>query len=860
MTRYNFREIEAKWQNYWQNEKTFQTKRDPSKPKYYVLEMFPYPSGRIHIGHVRNYTLGDVIARFKKAQGYNVLHPMGWDSFGLPAENAAMEKKVHPKEWTYKNIEAMKLQMRSIGFSYDWDYEIATCSPDYYKHQQDLFLEFYKNGLIYQKESWVNWDPIDNSVLANEQVVDGKGWRSGALVERRKLNQWFLRITDFSEALLNDIDILQDWPERVRIMQRNWIGKSTGAKISFKIIGSRETIDVYTTRPDTLFGASFCAIAPDHPFALKLGQTDPKLKEFQQECRQVSTSERDIDTLDKVGYNTGIKLLHPFIPHQEIPLYVVNYVLMEYGLGAVYGCPAHDQRDFEFAKKYNLPILPVIEPENNQTHDYSKAPYLGNGKINESDFLNSLSVDQAKAKAIERLEELREGSSMVVYRLRDWGISRQRYWGCPIPIIHCDQCGVVPVPTKNLPIELPDDVDFSIPGNPLDRHPTWKKTICPQCNRHATRETDTLDTFFDSSWYFARFCSPKEADQAFDKEAVNYWLSVDQYIGGIEHAILHLLYARFFTKALQKCGKLDISEPFKALMTQGMVCHETYKDSHGNWLTPQDIHKGEDGSYVKIIDNTPVVVGRTEKMSKSKKNVVDTDDMIEAFGADATRLFMLSDSPPEKDLEWTSGGIDGSWRYVNRLWTLIHVYGNRLKAVPKISKPSQFSEMATELRRYTHKTLMAVTSDIEKFKFNRAVALIREFTNFLESYENKAQKSIQEQDVLFSIQEAMDVLIIMLNPMMPHLAEELWQFMHPESLCHDQQWPTYDSTLVVDSILNIAIQVNGKLRGSITIERNTKDEDVKKAALAHENVIKTMDGGIPKKVIYIQGRIVNVLM
>ncbi|MDP3532356.1 MAG: leucine--tRNA ligase [Alphaproteobacteria bacterium] len=855
MSRYNFREIETKWQAYWRDQKIFQTKRDPSKPKYFVLEMFPYPSGRIHIGHVRNYTLGDVIARFKKAQGFNVLHPMGWDSFGLPAENAAMEKKIHPKEWTLKNIEAMKVQLNTIGLSYDWDYEIATCSPDYYKHQQRLFLDFYENGLIYQKESWVNWDPIENTVLANEQVIDGKGWRSGAQVERRLLKQWFMKITDFSEELLNDIDDLEDWPERVRIMQRNWIGKSLGAKIAFKVIGtSRETIDVYTTRPDTLYGASFCAIAPDHPFAVKIAESDGSLREFQRECRQIKTSERDIDTLDKVGYDTGYKLRHPFIPHLEIPLYVVNYVLMDYGLGAIYGCPAHDQRDFEFAKKYNLPILPVLAPLGGKFHDYTKDPYLGDGTLINSDFLNNMNVEDAKQATILRLEELREGNSMTVYRLRDWGISRQRYWGCPIPVIHCDQCGVQPAPISDLPIELPDDVDFSIPGNPLDRHPTFKKVNCPKCGRHAKRETDTLDTFFDSSWYFARFCSPTLKDQPFNKQDVNYWLPVDQYIGGIEHAILHLLYARFFTKALKKCGKIDISEPFKALMTQGMVCHETYKDAHGNWLTPQEITKKDDGSIIKISDGSNVIVGRTEKMSKSKKNVVDTDDMIMTYGADATRLFMLSDSPPEKDLEWTSSGIDGSWRYINRLWLLIENLESFL-GDGQFAMPNSFSDHALSLRRMTHKTIQSVTNDIEKFKFNRVVAQIREFTNFLESY-NLSQLI----DVKWSVKEALDALILMLNPLMPHLAEELWGRINPESKCHDTSWPKFDATLVIDDELPIAIQVNGKLRGSIIIKRDDLEEDVKKRALSHDNVLKTIGDAKIKKVIYVSGRIVNVLI
>lgn len=847
MSRYPFQDIEKKWQRYWEDNHSFKTGTDTSKPKYYVLEMFPYPSGRLHMGHVRNYTLGDVIARYKTAQGLNVLHPMGWDAFGLPAENAAIERKVHPKAWTYDNIAVMRDQFKSVGLAFDWSHEFATCDPSYYKHQQALFISFYENGLVYRKEAWVNWDPKENTVLANEQVVDGKGWRSGAPVERRKLKQWFLKITDYADDLLQSLDTLTEWPDRVRLMQQNWIGKSHGATLRFRIKDSKETLEVYTTRPDTLYGASFCAIAPDHPLALKLAETSPRLQEFQKECRAVRTSERDIDTLDKVGYDTGVKIMHPFIPHLELPLFVTNYVIMDYGLGAIYGCPAHDQRDFEFAKKYKLPILPVIKPKDG-THSYDKTPYLGDGTYIDSDFLNGMSIEQGIKATIDKLESQHQGKGKTVYRLRDWGVSRQRYWGCPIPVIHCDVCGVQPVPLDQLPIVLPEDIDFSIPGNPLERHTEWKKTTCPKCGKHAFRETDTLDTFFDSSWYFARFTSTQEANQPFNREKLNYWLPVDQYIGGIEHAILHLLYARFFTRALKKCGFTQVEEPFKALMTQGMVCHQTYQDNQGNWLFPEEVKK-EGDSFVIKADGRPVTAGRIEKMSKSKKNVIDTEEMIASYGADATRLFMLSDSPPEKDIEWTTSGIDGASRYLNKLWGLVTDF---VASADRANKPTSFTDEETDLRRLTHKTIKNVSQDIEKFKYNRAVALLREFSNGIEEKLHKNMSS-------WVIEEAYSTLLHLFHPLIPHITEELYSKLYPNTYLHEVSWPQYSPELVLDSEITIAIQVNGKLRGTIVVPSTLSEEAIKDHALTQENVVKVLEGKPYKKVIYVPGRLINVV-
>jgi leucyl-tRNA synthetase len=622
MARYNFSEVEARWQEVWRERGTFTVVTDPSRPKYYLMEMFPYPSGKLHVGHVRNYTMGDLLARYKRAQGFNVLHPMGWDAFGLPAENAAIASKIHPAAWTYANIATMRTQLQRMGLSYDWTREIATCHPEYYRHEQKMFLDFLERDLAYRKESWVNWDPVENTVLANEQVIDGRGWRSGALVEKRLLSQWFLRITRYADELVDALATLERWPERVRVMQENWIGRSEGARILFRLDGRGDALDIFTTRPDTLFGASFCAIAPAHPLALELAATNPSLAEFVAECNRLGTSEAVLEQAEKRGFDTGVKALHPFLPGRALPVYVANFVLMEYGTGAIFGCPAHDQRDLDFARKYRLPVTPVVLPPGADRAAFAIADeaYTGDGTVINSDFLDGLGVAEAKRRAIERIEALQAGHGTIAYRLRDWGVSRQRYWGCPIPVVHCRDCGIVPVPAADLPVVLPDDVTFDRPGNPLDQHPTWKHTTCPRCGGAARRETDTFDTFFESSWYFDRYCSPR-SERAFDRRDVDYWMPVDQYIGGIEHAVLHLLYSRFFTRALRDCGYLDLAEPFAGLFTQGMVCHETYRDADGLWLFPEEVRRGEGGTAVDRRDR-PVSVGRTEKMSKSKKNVV----------------------------------------------------------------------------------------------------------------------------------------------------------------------------------------------------------------------------------------------
>ncbi|MCH9020646.1 MAG: leucine--tRNA ligase, partial [Proteobacteria bacterium] len=671
MSRYNATAVEAKWQELWRQRRTFEVSEDPARAKYYVLEMFPYPSGRIHMGHVRNYTLGDVVARYKRARGFNVLHPMGWDAFGMPAENAAIENRVHPAEWTQQNIATMRRELESMGLSYDWSRELATCDPSYFRHEQKMFLDFLAAGLAYRKESWVNWDPVDNTVLANEQVIDGRGWRSGALVERRKLPQWMLRITAYADDLLDALDRLDRWPDRVRLMQANWIGRSEGLRMSFALAGRDDRLDVFTTRHDTIFGATFCAVSPNHPLADELAANDAGLAAFIAECNTLGTSEAAIERAEKKGYLTSLNALHPFIEGKELPVFVANFVLMEYGSGAVFGCPGHDQRDLDFARKYGLAVIPVIAPPE-AADDFSigDEAYLGDGIAINSDFLDGLTVAEAKEDVARRMEAAGAGERTITYRLRDWGVSRQRYWGCPIPVIHCEACGIVPVPEDELPVTLPDDVSLDEPGNPLDRHPTWKHVDCPGCGNPAERETDTFDTFVESSWYFLRFACPG-ADTPLDAAATRYWQPVDQYIGGIEHAVLHLLYSRFFTRALRDCGYLDFDEPFAGLLTQGMVCHQTYRDSRGDWLFPEQVRRAEDGSLVHVETGEPVQTGRSEKMSKSRKNVVDPEAIIGAFGADTARLFMLSDSPPERDLDWTDTGVEGAWRYLNRLWRMV---------------------------------------------------------------------------------------------------------------------------------------------------------------------------------------------
>ena len=847
MSRYNFKETEAKWQSVWEDKKSFQVTEDLSKPKYFVLEMFPYPSGRIHMGHVRNYTLGDVISRYKKAQGFNVLHPMGWDAFGLPAENAAIANKVHPAIWTQNNIKTMREQLKSMGLSYDWNREFATCDESYYKHEQKMFLDFLKAGLVYQKESWVNWDPKENTVLANEQVIDGKGWRSGADVEKRLLSQWFLNITSFAQDLLEGLKPLERWPDRVRLMQEKWIGRSEGATIFFKIKDSSQTLEVYTTRPDTIFGASFCAIAPNHPLAIKLAQNDPNLQNFISMCGRAGTSEAAIETAEKLGIFSGASVHHPFIEEKTLPIYIANFVLMEYGSGAIFGCPAHDQRDLDFALKYKLDILPVVAPMNSNpdTFKIKTEAFVDSGFLINSKFLDGLSVEEAKKSVIKKLKHTGYGEPTINYRLRDWGISRQRYWGCPIPIIHCEECGAVPVPNNDLPVILPDQVDLNQPGNPLERHPNWKNVNCPICSKSAKRETDTFDTFFESSWYFARFCSP-QAETAFEQKSAQYWLPVDQYIGGIEHAILHLLYSRFFTRALQKIGYINISEPFEGLLTQGMVCHETYKNKDGEWLFPNEAEEIRSSGK-------QVTLGRSEKMSKSRKNVVDPETIIKSYGADTARLFMLSDSPPDRDLDWTDAGIEGAWRYVNRLWRIVHQSQDSIAPIGS-SCPDNLNEDAKYILKKIHRTIDSVTKDLEKFHFNKAVARIREFTNDLESF---SSNSIESNWVR---RKGLEVMVCLIGPMMPHLGEEMWHNLGHQTLLVDAPWPETDLKLLVDETITIGVQVNGKLRGTIELPKDCHNETAEKEALSLETVKNFIGSKNIRKIIVVPNRIINVVI
>jgi leucyl-tRNA synthetase len=860
-SRFNPFKADAHWQKIWEDTAVFTAPpaSDP-RPKSYVLEMFPYPSGRIHMGHVRNYTMGDVLARFKWMTGHGVLHPMGWDSFGMPAENAAMEKKVHPGNWTRENIAAMKKQLKRLGLAIDWSRELSTCEPDYYGQEQALFLDMYKAGLVYRKESTVNWDPVDMTVLANEQVIDGRGWRSGALVEKKKLNQWFLKITDFAEDLLEGLDALEHWPEKVKLMQENWIGKSKGLNCTFNLVGEGDGIDVFTTRPDTMFGASFVAIAAEHPLAQELAETDLRLKDFIADCRLGGTTAAEIETAEKKGFNTGLKVEHPLDPDWHLPVYVANFVLMDYGTGAVFGCPAHDQRDLDFARKYNLDVIRVVAEGDAVDRVFEgDVAYTGPGKIVNSRFLDGLSVDEAKAEVIARAEQDNWGEGETQYRLRDWGVSRQRYWGTPIPIIHCDFCGVLPVPRAQLPVVLPEDVSFDIPGNPLDRHPTWKNVACPNCKEPARRETDTLDTFADSSWYFIRFASqPKDAP--FDRAEAEAWMPVGQYIGGIEHAILHLLYARFWTRALEHMGKIGFKEPFAALFTQGMVTHETYKSADGAWLSPEDVRFA--GEVVTTADGAPVTRGRIEKMSKSKKNVVDPDPMFDQYGADAVRWFMLSDSPPERDLEWSESGIEGCWRFVNRMWRLFdglgaEVSGDSGTVSPIISgtpsmMPKTVPESPDALTKTLHRAIAGIGEAIEALHFNKAVAKTHELVNAIEKAAPSASRST-----------AIRTLARLISPMVPHLAEEGWAAMGGngggEGLVATQPWPAHDPALLIDDEVTIAVQVNGKLRDTLTVAKDTDRATLEAAALASDKIIRSLDGVVPKKVIVVPGRLVNIV-
>lgn len=824
MSRFNPLKADAAWQKAWEERRTFAARDDSPKPKSFVLEMFPYPSGRIHMGHVRNYTMGDVLARFRRMKGMEVLHPMGWDAFGMPAENAAMEKKVHPGNWTRANIATMKAQLKRLGFALDWTRELATCEPEYYGHEQAIFLDFFENGLVYRKESAVNWDPVDMTVLANEQVIDGRGWRSGALVERRKLSQWFLRITQFADELLTGVQGLEHWPDKVKLMQENWIGKSEGLK----------EVEVFTTRPDTIFGSSFVAIAADHPIAQALAADNAEVQAFVERCKQGGTTAAELETQEKLGFDTGLRATHPFDQAWKLPVYIANFVLMDYGTGAVFGVPAHDQRDFEFATKYGLEIRRVVsEGDKTAPEFHDSEAYSGPGTLVNSHFLDGMDVADAKRAVIQRAEDGGWGTGTTVWRLRDWGVSRQRYWGTPIPIIHCESCGPVGVPRDQLPVVLPEDVSFDIPGNPLDRHPSWKHVDCPKCSAPARRETDTLDTFVDSSWYFIRFASQPK-DRPFDKAVAEQWLPVGQYIGGVEHAILHLLYARFFTRALRHIGKLDVAEPFAGLFTQGMVTHETYKAQDGRWLSPEEIRKDSAG-VIEIASGDVAEVGRIEKMSKSKKNTVDPEPIVDQYGADAVRWFMLSDSPPERDLEWSENGIEGAWRFVQRLWRLF----DGLEEAEGEDK---------DLDRRLHRTIAGVAGDIEALTFNKSVARLYELVNAVEKAKPSASRT-----------EAIRTIARIVAPMVPHLAEEAWAAMGHEGLIADAAWPEVDPALLVDDEVTIAVQVNGKLRDTLVMPKGAPKDVIEAAALAADKIVRSLEGKAPRKVIVVPDRLVNIV-
>ncbi|MEO6041230.1 MAG: leucine--tRNA ligase [Croceibacterium sp.] len=834
--RFDPSQADGRWQRAWDEAGAFRADSGSTKPKAYVLEMFPYPSGRIHIGHVRNYTMGDVLARYRKMTGHAVLHPMGWDAFGMPAENAAIEQGVHPAGWTHHNIATMKAQLQRLGFALDWSRELATCDPAYYRHEQAMFIDLYHAALVYRRQSAVNWDPVDHTVLANEQVIDGRGWRSGALVERRQLNQWFLKITQFADELLGGLETLDKWPDKVRLMQENWIGKSQGLQFHFTGSNFGGEIEVYTTRPDTIFGTSFVAVAADHPIAQTAAASDGRAAEFVALCRSEGTSEAVIEAAEKLGHDTGLRVVHP-LSGAQLPVYIANFVLMEYGTGAIMAVPGHDQRDFEFATKYALPIPRVIaETAADADQPFAGEAEAGDGVLVNSDWLDGLGVEDAKRAVIQRAQAEGWGEGKTVWRLRDWGVSRQRYWGTPIPFIHCAACGVVPVPKDQLPVTLPEDADFSVPGNPLDRHPTWKHVACPGCDGPAERETDTLDTFVNSSWYFLRFAS-QPADKPFDRAEVARWLPVDQYIGGVEHAILHLLYARFWTRALAHIGQLDLAEPFASLFTQGMVTHETYR-STGNdpkWLAPEEVDL-RGGKATEKATGRPAEIGRVVKMSKSRKNVVDPDDIVARHGADAVRWFMLSDSPPERDLPWSDSGIEGCARFVQRLWRLF----------------TQFAPGATGadpgLARKTHQAIAAVGEDIEALAFNKAVARIYELASAIEKAAPSADRSA-----------AIRAILLLAAPMMPHLAEEGWALIGEQGLIAEAEWPRHDPALLVEDEVTIAVQVRGKLRDTLTVPRGIDRAQLEALALASEKVQRSLDGADIRKVIVVPDRLVNIV-
>ena len=849
--KFNHLIIDRKWHNIWEESKTFKVEKIKNKKKYYCLEMFPYPSGKIHMGHVRNYTLGDVVANYKRLKGFNVLHPMGWDSFGMPAENAAIQNNLHPKEWTNQNISTMKKQLKSLGFSIDWDREISTCDEKYYKHQQKYFIDLFNKGYVYKKESLVNWDPVDQTVLANEQVIDGKGWRSGANVIQKELSQWFFKITKFADELDNSLDNLNNWPEKVKIMQKNWIGKSKGCEIIFQLQNSNkreEKLKVFTTRPDTIFGASFIAIAVDHPLCKEFSKNKDFIK-FKNDCYKTGNTEESLAKTDKIGYKTLYLADHPFIKNKKLPVYVANFVLMEYGYGAIFGCPGHDQRDLDFARKYNLDVLPVILPNNQDEKKFkiNKEAYTGEGKIINSDFLNGLSINDGKNEVIKALEKNNQGKGKTTFRLRDWGISRQRYWGCPIPILYREDGKIIPVPEQDLPVKLPDDIDLSKPGNPLELHPTWKHTKCPETGMKALRETDTLDTFVDSSWYFLRFCSSNNKDNGYSIDDVKYWMPVDQYIGGVEHAILHLLYSRFFSRAISQNTDIEIKEPFEGLFTQGMVCHKTYRNKSGEWVFPNDVIE-VNGKKIDKNNKEEIVEGPSESMSKSKKNVIDPETVINLYGADSVRWFMLSDSPPERDIQWSDEGISGSYKFMQKIW-------NISETISSLSNDIKLNDdIKNIINKNLNKLIKEVTFAIERFHFNVAVAKFYEFTNIL------SKLLIKEEIEKKFIQNIFKDFLILISPFIPHLASECWEKIDKESMLLKKELPQFNESLIKDDMVNIVIQVNGKKRAMIEAKINEKDEKVIQNCLEIDNVKKFVSGKNILKKVYVKNKLVNFVV